>query len=98
MPFIVPAMGSHGGATPEGQLQVLADLGLTEASMGCAFKATMDTVVLGQTAKGLPAQIDRHAAEAELADLAFRHPIGGDAAVLQPLDDAEQVRTRGDAG
>lgn len=64
-PFIVPAMGSHGGATPEGQLQVLADLGLTEASIGCAFKATMETEILGHTASGLPAQIDRHAAEAD---------------------------------
>lgn len=64
-PFIVPAMGSHGGATAEGQLDVLASLGITETAMGCAFLATMDTVILGHTAGGLPAQIDRHAAEAD---------------------------------
>ena len=65
-PFIVPAMGSHGGATAEGQLQVLADLGITEAAMGCPLKSTMETAVLGHTAGGLPAQIDRcFAAEAD---------------------------------
>lgn len=64
-PFIVPAMGSHGGATPEGQLEVLAGLGISESSMGCPFHSSMDTVVLGHTAGGLPAQIDRHAAGAD---------------------------------
>jgi len=64
-PSIVPAMGSHGGATAMGQLQVLADLGTTEAAMGCPLRSTMETVVLGSTAGGLPAQIDRHAAEAD---------------------------------
>ncbi len=64
-PFIVPAMGSHGGATAEGQLQVLADLGITEAGMGCPIRSAMETVVLGSTSGGLPAQIDRHAAEAD---------------------------------
>lgn len=64
-PFIVPAMGSHGGATAEGQVQVLADLGITAAGMGCPVRSSLDTVVLGHTAGGLPAQIDRHAAEAD---------------------------------
>lgn len=64
-PFIVPAMGSHGGATAAGQLEVLAGLGVDEASMGCPLKATMDTVELGKTAGGLPACIDAHAAAAD---------------------------------
>jgi hypothetical protein len=64
-PFIVPAMGSHGGATPEGQLEVLESLGITEAAMGCPLEATMDTVIVGSTAGGLPAHIDALAAEAD---------------------------------
>ena len=64
-PFIVPAMGSHGGATPAGQLEVLASLGITETAMGCPLRATMETVLLGHTAGGLPARIDRFAAEAD---------------------------------
>jgi hypothetical protein len=64
-PFIVPAMGSHGGATPEGQLEVLASLGITVADMGCPLEATMDTVVAGRTAGGLPAHIDAIAAKAD---------------------------------
>ena len=39
-PFIVPAMGSHGGATPAGQIEVLAGLGISEATMGCPINAT----------------------------------------------------------
>ncbi len=64
-PFIVPAMGSHGGATPQGQLEVLASLGVTEHSAGCPLRATMDTVVLGETAHGLPVHVDRYVAEAD---------------------------------
>ncbi len=64
-PFIVPAMGSHGGATPEGQLAVLASLGITEARVGCPLRATMDTVTIGHTAAGLPVALDRFAAEAD---------------------------------
>jgi hypothetical protein len=64
-PFIVPAMGSHGGATPEGQKEVLASLGITEAAMGCPIEATMDTVVLGTSPGGLPAHFDRLAAAAD---------------------------------
>ena len=64
-PFIVPAMGSHGGATAEGQVEVLADLGITEASMGMPILATMETVVLGQLDGGPPVHLDRNAAEAD---------------------------------
>ncbi len=64
-PFIVPAMGSHGGATPEGQRDVLHGLGVTEARVGCPIRATMEVVQLGETAHGLPVYFDRFAAEAD---------------------------------
>jgi hypothetical protein len=64
-PFIVPAMGSHGGATSQGQLEVLAGLGIVEGSIGCPLRATMDTVVVGETDTGLPLHVDRHVAEAD---------------------------------
>ncbi len=58
-------MGSHGGATPEGQLEVLAGLGVTEASVGCPLRATMETVIMGETAQGHPLHLDRNVAEAD---------------------------------
>lgn len=64
-PFIVPAMGSHGGATPEGQIDVLASLGISEAASGCPVRATMDTVQVGKTADGVPVYIGRYAYEAD---------------------------------
>ncbi len=64
-PFVVPAMGSHGGATPEGQRNVLEHYGITEATVGVPVKATMDVVELGKTAAGLPVFLDRYAAEAD---------------------------------
>jgi hypothetical protein len=63
-PFIFPAMGSHGGATPAGQLEILAHYGLTEASMGCPLRATMEVVPVG-TALGLPVWCDKIALEAD---------------------------------
>ena len=48
-PFIVPAMGSHGGGTAEGQRQVLESYGVTEEHSGCPMRATMETVVLCQS-------------------------------------------------
>ena len=64
-PFIVPAMGSHGGATAEGQLAVLASYGVTEQTMGVPVRATMDTVVLGQLPDGPKVHLDANAAEAD---------------------------------
>jgi hypothetical protein len=64
-PFIVPAMGSHGGATPEGQISVLADLGITEATAGCQIRSSMETVELGRLADGTPVVMDRNAAAAD---------------------------------
>ena len=64
-PFIIPAMGSHGGGTPAGQLEVLASYGITEEYCGCPIKASMETVVVCQTAEGFPVHFDRHAYEAD---------------------------------
>ena len=61
--FLVPAMGSHGGATAEGQLAVLASLGVTEETVGCEIRSSMDTVRIGEVAGGIPVYLDRHAAE-----------------------------------
>ena len=64
-PFIVPAMGSHGGATAEGQKQVLAGLGVTEESAGCPIISCMDVVELGVLDNGLAVLMDKHAYEAD---------------------------------
>jgi hypothetical protein len=64
-PFIVPAMGSHGGGTVPGQIKMLASLGVTEQSVGVPIRATMDTVVIAETSNGLPVHFDRFAAEAD---------------------------------
>jgi hypothetical protein len=64
-PFLFPAMGSHGGATPAGQRAVLERMGFTEKAMGVPIRATMDVVQVGTTADGLPAFIDAFAAQAD---------------------------------
>ena len=64
-PFVVPAMGSHGGATAQGQRGMLEELGLTEASIGAEIRATMETVEVARTADGMPLYLDRHAASAD---------------------------------
>jgi len=64
-PFIVTAMGSHGGATAEGQLQVLSHYGITEENMGVPIKATMDTVQIDFLENGLPVHFDRIAYHAD---------------------------------
>ena len=51
-PVVIPAMGSHGGSTAEGQRRTLAALGLTEDALGCSVDARMDTVVVGTTDRG----------------------------------------------
>jgi uncharacterized protein (DUF362 family) len=61
--FVVPAMGSHGGATADGQLEVLASLGMTPQRLGCEIRASMDTVRLGEVEDGVPVYVDRVAFE-----------------------------------
>ena len=64
-PFIVPAMGSHGGGTARGQEEVLAGLGVDEDRVGCPVRASMEVVELGRTASGIPVLFDRQAAGAD---------------------------------
>jgi len=64
-PFLVPAMGSHGGATAQGQRHVLESLGVTESSAGCPIRSSMETVVLGRAPEGFDLHFDRLAFEAD---------------------------------
>ncbi|MCR4962703.1 MAG: hypothetical protein K6B40_02325 [Firmicutes bacterium] len=64
-PFIVPAMGSHGGATAQGQVEVLHSYGITEETIGCPIRATMDVVEVGHTPLGEPVCMDAIAAHAD---------------------------------
>lgn len=64
-PFVVPAMGSHGGATAEGQLEVLEGYGITPETMGCPIKSSMETVYLGESETGRPVYMDKNAYESD---------------------------------
>ncbi len=64
-PFIIPAMGSHGGAVAEGQTEILRLLGVTEESVGAPVRATMETLALGQAKNKAIAHLDKLAAEAD---------------------------------
>src|SRR5215210_8070958 len=64
-PFIVPAMGSHGASTAEGQARVLEHLGVSEERVGCPVRATMETVMIGETPAGVAVYMDRNAWEAD---------------------------------
>jgi hypothetical protein len=64
-PFVVAAMGSHGGATAEGQRAVLAGYGVTEDAIGCPVVSSMETVALGEPAEGFTVYVDRAAHEAD---------------------------------
>jgi hypothetical protein len=64
-PFVTPAMGSHGGATAAGQIEVLAERGVTEHSVGAPLEATMETVSLDFSDEGIPLFMDRFAYEAD---------------------------------
>lgn len=65
-PFLFPAMGSHGGATAEGQRAVAASYGITEESIGCPLVSSMDVTLIGHTpGKNLPVNMDSHAAKAD---------------------------------
>lgn len=64
-PFAVAAMGSHGGATANGQMQVLQSFGITEEYLGCPVLSSMAVKKIGDTQDGRPVQIDAHAAMAD---------------------------------
>ncbi len=64
-PFIVPAMGSHGGGTAEGQREIIEGYGVTEEYCGCPIKASMETVIVAETPQGIPVHFDKFASEAD---------------------------------
>jgi hypothetical protein len=82
-PFVVPAMGSHGASTAEGQARVLAHLGVSEERVGCPVRATMEAVEVGRTPSGVAVYMDRYACEADAVVVvnrikphtAFRGPV-----------------------
>jgi len=82
-PFIVPAMGSHGGGTAEGQLELLDSFGINEATMGVPLRPSMDIVELGRTEAGEPVFTAREALEADGVVLVNR---------VKPHTDFESVR------
>jgi hypothetical protein len=65
-PFIVPAMGSHGGATAEGQKDILYNYGINEEKMGVEVISCMDVVEVGKTEDGVPVYVDKTAYEADM--------------------------------
>lgn len=65
VPFLVPAMGSHGGCTATGQKEMLATLGITEESVGCEIRSSMETVCIGKNDEGADVHMDRLAYEAD---------------------------------
>ena len=64
-PFIFPAMGSHGGATAEGQTALLAHYNVTEAFTGAPVLSSMEAVEIGKTVDGVPVYIDKNASQAD---------------------------------
>jgi hypothetical protein len=64
-PFLFPAMGSHGGATADGQREMLIGMGITEEYVGAPIRSTMETVAIGISDNGLPVHLDRLAHEAD---------------------------------
>lgn len=90
-PFIVPTMGSHGGATAEGQLEVLHSLGITEEFCGAPIISSMEVVQVGETPGGMPVHIDKNAWEADGILLMgrikvhtdFKSPIGIESGLMK---------------
>ena len=64
-PFVVPSMGSHGGGTPEGQLEMLAHLGLSPERLGVEFRAEMDVIPIGKLSNGTPVYFSKAASQAD---------------------------------
>ena len=64
-PFIIPAMGSHGGGTAEGQQQILTDYGVTEEFVGCPIKSSMEVVEIGESEFRTPVYLDKYASLAD---------------------------------
>jgi hypothetical protein len=64
-PFIIPAMGSHGGATPDGQKKILKHYGITQKAMGVPVKSSLSVVQVATTPDGIPVYLDRNASKAD---------------------------------
>jgi hypothetical protein len=64
-PFLVPAMGSHGGGTAEGQRKLIESYGITESYVGAPIRASMEVITVGHTTEGFPVYLDKHASEAD---------------------------------
>ncbi len=64
-PFLVPAMGSHGGATAEGQIKIIEHYGITEDTMDAPIKSSMEVVEIGTTTDGVPVLLDQNASRAD---------------------------------
>ena len=64
-PFIIPAMGSHGGATPEGQIDVLADYGISEENLNVPVRASLETRVIGKTSSNIEVRFSKVALESD---------------------------------
>lgn len=71
-PFVMPAMGSHGGATAEGQRDVLASYGITEERLGCEIRAGMDVEAVATDVTGRPVPVSTVALDADAVLLANR--------------------------
>jgi hypothetical protein len=65
IPFVIPAMGSHGGATAEGQREVIESYGITEAYLGCPIFSSMEVKKIGTNEEGMDVYIDKYAAESD---------------------------------
>lgn len=72
LPFIVPAMGSHGGGTAEGQRAIVEGYGITEEFVGCEIRSSMETVIVDKTPQGIPVHFDKHAFGADHVVVAGR--------------------------
>jgi hypothetical protein len=65
LPFLVPAMGSHGGASAKGQKEMLVGMGFSEEYIQTPIYSTMEVVQIGETNNGLPVFLDKNASEAD---------------------------------
>ena len=83
-PFIVPAMGSHGGAKAESQTELLHDLGYTPESMGCPIISSMEVKNIGMTSRGVPVWFDKNAADADAVLIVNR--IKGHTSFDRPIE------------
>lgn len=90
-PFIFPAMGSHGGATAAGQIEVLESLGVTESYCEAPILSSMEVVQIGETERGIPVYVDKFAWEADAIVVAarvkvhtdFKSPIGIESGIMK---------------